>query len=135
MDTKTPPKDMAMNTDDIKALYPEIKEDFAVVSSEELESIIKYRDAYKEAKSQESAWKDKKDDASSAISIILKDRKAVKGIVDGELITFARWTERKGSERVMSLKEIQKNNENAYKYLVKNNLINKSDGSKFITVL
>jgi hypothetical protein len=133
IDKKIPPKELAMNTEDIKVLYPEIKEDFKILSGEELQTAVDMARLQKEASEQEKAWKQKKEDANSALSIILKDTKMLKGIIDGEMTPIAEWQERKGGDNLRPLSEIKKNEE-VYHYLSKNDLIVKADDSKFVKV-
>jgi hypothetical protein len=134
IDAKTPPKDLAMNTDDIKAMYPEIKEDFKIISGDDSQKAIEYALTQKEAAKQESAWKQKKEDAAAALAVILKDTGTIKAMIDGALVDVASWQPRAGAERVMSLSEIKKNKENVYKYLVKNECINKSEDTRSVKV-
>lgn len=134
IDTKTPPRELAMNADDIKYMYPEIKEDFKIISGDELQQAIEYAKMQKEASAQETAWKRKKEDAASALSVMLKDTGVLKGMIDGSMIDIASWQSRTGAERVMSLSEIKKNKEKVYNYLVKNECIMKGEDTRSVKV-
>jgi hypothetical protein len=134
IDTKTPPKIMAMNSKDIKLLYPQLKEDFRILSSDDLEGAILHARAARDCANQEKAWKAKKEDAQNALSVFLKDTKILKGIVDGELVSIASWQERKGSETMVPLSEIKKDKEKL-QICIDNELIKPAgDPSKYVVV-
>jgi len=128
-----PPKEFAMNKTDIAILYPKLDEDFTVVSGDKLQFALKIAKEYTEAERQIKAWKQKKEDAENAMSVILKNSKVLKGIVDSEIVDIAAWQERSGSERIKGLSEI-KNNKRLYNYFVKNGLIYKSESSRFVKI-
>jgi hypothetical protein len=133
IDTDTPPKTLAMNQHDIKIMYPALDEDYRIVSGDELQKAVDLAHAATLAAVQEKIWKSRKDDATDALSIILKDTKTVKGIIDGQIMDIASWQERAGAERIIPLSEIKKD-DRLYKYMVKNELIKKSEDIRFVKV-
>lgn len=133
IDKRVPPKNLAMNKTDIQIMYPKLDEDFRVVSGDELDMARKAAIEAQEAKAQLKAWKQKKEDAENALSVLLKNGKVLKGVVDGELQDIATWQERSGGERLVGLKEIEKD-KRLYRYCKKNGLIKEVDGSRFIKV-
>jgi hypothetical protein len=129
-----PPKEMAMNSLDIQALYPEIREDFYFEGDPERRTaIIEAAKSQVHAAEQEEAWKQKKDDASDALSVYLADNKELRIELDGEIRTVAKWIEKKGGERVAGLKEIAKD-EKAYRYLKRKGFVNTGDDSRYVKV-
>jgi len=129
-----PPKEMAMNSLDIQALYPEIREDFYFEGDpEKRQAIIQSARAQINASEQEKAWKQKKDDASDALSVYLADNKELRIELDGEIRTVAKWIEKKGGERVAGLKEIAKD-EKAYRYLKRKGFVNQGEDSRYVKV-
>lgn len=129
-----PPKEMAMNSLDIQALYPEIREDFYFEGDpEKRQAIIEAAKAQVHAAEQEKAWKQKKDDASDALSVYLADNKELRIELDGEIRTVAKWVERKGGERIAGLKEIAKD-EKAYKYLKRKGFVSQGEDSRYVKV-
>lgn len=96
----TMPKEMAINIDDICAMYPTITDDFQTVTGEEGDAVIELARKAKDAASQEKAWKEKKEDAQSALAVHLKDAKELRVLLDGEEKRVVSWTERAGSEYV-----------------------------------
>jgi hypothetical protein len=133
IDKKIPPKRLAMNTADIKSLYPKLDDDFRIISGRKLKSVLKFAKRRNKADAQIRAWEQKKEDAESALAIMLKDTKKIQGLVDGEIITIAEWQERKGGERLIGLKEIQ-NDKRLYGYAKKNGLIKESEDTRFVKV-
>jgi len=132
IDSRTPPKQLVMNSKDIAALYPEIKDDFREVVGAELLELLTISKERHRAADQEKNWKDKKNDCDERMSIHLKDTQEVKGIVDGGLVTIAKWKETKPSLYTMGLGDIKKRDDSKrlLKYLEKNKLIKESAGSK-----
>jgi len=129
-----PPKEMAMNSLDIQALYPKIWEDFYFEGDpEKRQAIIEAAKAQVHAAEQEKAWKQKKDDASDALSVYLADNKELRIELDGEIRTVAKWVERKGGERIAGLKEIAKD-EKAYRYLKRKGFVNQGEDSRYVKV-
>ena len=129
-----PPKEMAINSLDIQALYPEIREDFYFEGDpEKREAIIQAARSQVNASEQEKAWKQKKDDASDALSVYLADNKELRIELDGEIRTVAKWIEKKGCERVAGLKEIAKDDK-AYRYLKRKGFVNQGDDSRYVKV-
>lgn len=124
-----PPKGLAMNIDDIKLLFPAVKEDFLMVLGEEGDKVKELSDKALVAAEQEKTWKMKKDDALSALSVYLKDMKELRD-EDGDVV--CRWQTRTGVEKIMSFKDMQKNDPNAVKYLRKRNLIERGEDSRYV---
>lgn len=130
----TPPKDMAMNALDIASLYPEINDDFQFLSGDDAEKAIEAARAAQRAVAQEKAWKVKKDDATDALAVFLKDAKELRVELDGNIVPVVKWIERKGAERCASLKEIKDGKPEVYKYLARKGCLNTSDSSRSIKV-
>lgn len=132
IDTKTPPKDLLMNSKDIRALYPEIKEDFKEVKDDELKTIIQTAKKYIEAKEQEKAWKEKKEQYEDTISIHLKDTQLLKGNINGMFLDLAKWKETGGGEYTMSLKDIRSREDaqTIERYLKRKKLIKQSQKNR-----
>lgn len=133
IDTHTLPVKLAMNADDIKVIYPKINEDFRVVSGEELETAQMYARAAIDAATMRKNWEEKERDAKDALAVLLADSGRLRGIVDGEMVEFAAWQERKGVERLASLSEIKKD-KRLLSYCEKNGLIKIGEPSKFVAV-
>lgn len=133
IDTGVLPSELAMNSDDVKIVYPVIKEDFKVLSGEDLEKALLYARAAKDAAQQEKNWKAKAEDAKNALAVMLADSGRIRGIVDGEMVELAAWTEKKGSDRIMSLSEV-KQDKRLYAYCEKNGMIKAGEPSRFISV-
>lgn len=136
IDKKIPPKKLAMNVSDIKVMYPKLNEDFRLVSGEELTSAVEAAKKQKEAAEQLKAWKQKKEDAEAALSILLQDNKKLQGIIDGEIQDIAVWQERSAGERIIGLKELKEldSGERLYKYMKKNGLIKVGEDSRSVKV-
>ncbi|RPJ58251.1 MAG: hypothetical protein EHM12_08180 [Dehalococcoidia bacterium] len=130
INSNTPPKDLAICLNDIKSLYPEIKDDYTIISGEEKSHALEIAKTYKEAERQEKKWKAKKEEALDSMSVILKDNKEIRD--DTEKI--ASWITRKGSERVLGLKELKERDDKAYSYLKRKGLITQSDDSRFVKI-
>lgn len=96
----TEPREMAINLDDIISMYPKIEEDFRTVSGDDAATVIELARKARDASSQEKAWKEKKEDAQSALAVHLKDTKELRVLLDGEMRSVVKWEERKGSEYV-----------------------------------
>lgn len=126
IDTKTPPKDLLMNSSDIKSLYPDINEDFREVKGDELKEIIQTSKKYIESKRQEKAWSQRKAEYEERMSIYLKDTQVLKGNINGILLNIAKWKETGGAERITGLKNIKARADGAIieRYLKKKGLIN-----------
>lgn len=123
IDKKTPPKEKAMNASDIQKLYPEIKEDFREVVGKELETAMSITEQYQHAKQQVKQWELQERDALDAISVLLKDERELKGLINGELQTIARWKNIGGAEKIVALSKIKKERFDIYGYLLDNSLI------------
>ena len=132
-----PPKEMAMNAVDIAALYPTITDDFAMLPEDATDAAIEAARKYRRAKAQEKAWKQKADDASDALACYLKDTKEIRAMRDGEIVTVAKWIEKKGAERVMGLGDIKKlpDGEALALDLKKKGLIKSGEGSRYVGVV
>jgi hypothetical protein len=127
LDEKIPPKQLAMNSHDIKYLYSEINEDFREIKDAELTEIIQTAKKYIEAKEQEKNWKQQKEEYEEKMSIHLKDTKVLKGNIGDRIIDIARWKETGGAERVIGLKDIleREDGKTITRYLKKKGLIKK----------
>jgi len=123
IDKKQPPKLLALNAQDIRKLYPEIQEDFRELKDAELEKAIQISKDFHRADEQETKWEQRKKDAKNAMSIILKDQRMVKGMIDGELQDIATWKKTGGGFGVMGLKDMEEADPNAYRYLKRKKLI------------
>jgi len=144
IDTDTPPKTLAMNQKDIKLMYPKINEDYRILSDEENEKAFELAKLQRHSFQQEKIWKEKKQEANDSLSILLKDTKTIKGILDNEIIEIATWTEKKGSEGIAKpeadetndslINYLKKNDKNTYNYLQRKNYIRESKCSKYVTV-
>lgn len=100
------PREMAINLDDIISMYPKIEEDFRTVSGDDAATVIDLAKRARDASAQEKAWKEKKEDAQSALAVHLKDTKELRVLLDGEMRSVVKWEERKGSEYVASVKDL-----------------------------
>jgi hypothetical protein len=129
-----PPKDFAMNALDIAALYPTLSEDFRFVSDEtERAALLEAARVTQRAAAQEKTWKAKKEDASDALAVLLKDAKELRIELDGEIVPVVKWVEKKGGERLMGLKEA-KAIVGAEDALRKLGLVKQGEGSKYVQV-
>lgn len=133
IDSHTLPVKLAMNADDIKTIHPKINEDFRVVSGDELEKAIMYARVAKDAATMRKNWEEKERDAKDALAVLLSDSGRLRGIVDGEMVEFAAWQERKGVERLASLSEVKKD-KRLLSYCEKNGLIKQGEPSRFVSV-
>lgn len=127
-----PPKEMAINTSDIVRLYPGIDTDFVYLGGGEEEAVIEACRQYRKASAQEKVWKDKKQEAQDTLAVHLKDRGELRSHEGGVL---ARWSIRKGSERVAGVKDIKSKDPNAYKYLKRKNLLTTTSDSRTAAVV
>lgn len=114
---RTPPKEMAMNSQDIRNLWPIVSEDFREITGTELQSAVSIVEQYQHAKSQVKQWELKERDALDAMSVLLKDERELKGLVNGELQTIARWKDTGGTEKIIALSKIKKDMPEIYEYL------------------
>lgn len=131
IDKKKPPRELAMNADDIRKLYPEIKEDFCEISGDELQKAIEITSVYRKASEQEKQWKARREDAENAMAVLLKDNREITGRIGDKVETIARWKPTGGGEYAASLKDVTQGNPNAIKYLRKHGLIKeKKKGEK-----
>lgn len=131
IDKRKPPKELAMNADDIRKLYPEIKEDFCEISGDELQKAVEISRTYQKAAEQEKQWKARKEDAENAMAVLLKDNREITGRIGDKVETIARWRQTGGGEYVASIKDMQSADPVAVKYLRKRGLIKeKKKGEK-----
>lgn len=128
-----PPKELAINIDDIKELYPKINEDYVYISGEEERKALELARTANKATRQEKIWKARKDEARDALSVFLKDRGELRSAEYGSI---ARWIEKEGYERLTkSLKDLAKNDPVTYRYLKRKKLIKPAgSGSKYVDV-
>jgi len=125
-----PPADMAINADDIIALYPTLGDDFVVLNGEERDQAVLLASEYRTAEAQEKRWREKKKDAADAMAVLLKDRPEIR---DGEG-PIAKWTEKAGYEKVTSLAKIKESDQNAYRYLQRKGLIETTKDSRYVSI-
>ena len=130
IETDTPPADLALNAKDIMALYPDVGDDFVIVTDDERDKAVEIAREYRRAESQQKRWKEKTDDAKDAMAVMLKDRPEIRD-ADG---IIAKWQKRSGSERIVALSEIKETNPVAYRYLKKRNLISKSTDTRTVKI-
>ena len=125
-----------MNADDIVAMYPEIKEDFSILSGPEADALVRAAADYNDAAEAEKAAAAAKKDASDAIAVYLKDTKELRVNRDGMIVPIASWTEKKGAEGIIGLKEIRTMTGGATieKYLSRKGLIREGKGSRYVNV-
>lgn len=108
LDTKTPPKELLMNSKDIRSLFPEIQDDFRELKAKEKKIVLQYALDGIEAARQESIWKKRKLECNERMSIHLRDTKVLKANVGGHLIDVANWKQTGGAFRIMGLSDIRK---------------------------
>ncbi len=121
-----PPKDMAINSQDIIDLYPEIGEDFVFVEGDERYHAIRIAQKFRQAERQAKRWEAVKTDALDAMAVLLKDRPEIR---DAEGI-IGKWRITKGSEKMLALSKIRDDNPLAYRYLQRKELLYTSKGSR-----
>ena len=121
-----PPADLAMNTQDIIDLYPEIGDDFVIVDDDERSRAVELSTRYFEAKAQEKRWSAAKADALDAMAVMLRDRPEMR---DREGI-LAKWQITRGSEKIKSLSAIKDDDPLAYRYLKRKGLLYTSKDSR-----
>lgn len=126
---RVPPKELAINVDDITALFPSVRDDFVMLDGEDGDKVRELSDKALSAAEQEKVWAARKDDALSALAVWLKDAGEVRDS-DGDVV--CRWQTSKGRESVMSLKDIAASNPAALRYLRRNNLIKVSKSSRYV---
>lgn len=126
---RVPPKELAINVDDITALFPSVRDDFVMLDGEDGDKVRELSDKALAAAEQEKVWAARKDDALSALAVWLKDAGEVR---DGDGDVVCRWQTSKGRESVMSVKDIAASNPAALRYLRRNNLIKVSKGSRYV---
>lgn len=129
---RQPPREMAISAADITKLYTEIKDDYTVISGEELDRAVGLVRDYRDAQAQHKTWKRREEEYRDAAAVILKGSGRVKGIINGKLETIFEWKETGGDERVMGLGDIREvNNGKRYEsYLRRNGLIKKTKKSR-----
>ena len=139
--SKTMPRELAMNADDVKIMYPRIEKDYVMLSGESLDNVKDLCKEYQKAGQQEKNWKAKKKDAQDALAVMLRDYGELR---EGSDI-LAKWNLRKGSmgigkpEGIEESKDsfivwLKKNDLNTYKYLERKGFIKKSADSRNVGV-
>lgn len=127
----TPPKELAMNSADIQAIYPRLDRDYCMVIGDESDRIKKTCLAYSHASDQEKKWKEAKKDAQDALSVNLKNYHELRSGTD----VLAEWSQRKGREKLSdSVASIKKNDPVVYRYLVKKGYIVPGNDYRFVSV-
>jgi len=129
---RTPPKELAINVDDIKILFPTVSDDFLLVSGDEEKNLKELATQMRYAAAQEKLWAEKKKDLSDAISVHLGGFKEIK---DSEGNTIARWTVQKGTESMPGIKTIKVENPEVYKYLNRKGLVSVGQGKRYVTAV
>jgi hypothetical protein len=130
---RRPPKDMILNAQDVKEIYPETDGDYSYLEGDELEQAKKIAKEYRKADGNIKLWTERKKEAVDAMSVMLKDRDLLK---DDEGNNIAGWTKgKKGYEKVKSLTEIKKMDGKIYRYLAKNDaLTTTADGKSTVAI-
>ena len=130
-----PPKELAINQADIKKLYPTINEDFAYVTEEEREKVLELARMKNHADEQEKIWKAKKEEATDALGVLLRDR----GELRDENGSICRWVESSDYEKLLKpdeekktgfLKQVKDVDPVTFRYLKKKGYVNKPDPNK-----
>lgn len=137
IDSKTPPTELLMNSKDITALYPTIKDDFRELKEDELKEVLKLAIEIKDSTKQEKNWKQKKEQAIDLLAIHLKDTEKVRGKVGDTIIDLAKWKSTGGSEGVMGLTELRlrEDGEKIEKWLRKKGLVKKNEEKRKPTLM
>lgn len=130
IEMRKPPKEMAISLADIMSLYPDVKDDFVNVNDEEFEKIVAIIEEYDKADTQIKNWTSKKRDASDTLGVLMGEYSELRHGAD----VLCKWQNRKGSEKLKSLKDIKAENETEYKYLQRKGLITMSDGYRYVAV-
>ena len=130
IETDTAPQSLAMNAEDIMALYPDVGDDFATLVGPEAEAAVELAREYATAVRQLKMWKEKEKDAKDAMAIMLKDRPEIR---DGNGI-IAKWQSTRGSEKITALSKIKNETPLAYKYLKRKDLLYTSKDSRRVTI-
>ena len=123
------PKELVLNAEDIKALYPDLGEDFRILIGEDRDKAKEVAREYHNAKKQEALWKERGKTAQDSMAVILQDSPEVR---DSEGV-IAKWTLRKDSERVKGLKEI-KGDKNAERYLRRKGFVYTVPGDRLVKI-
>ena len=131
IETRTPPADLAINKDDIIALYPDLADDFAIIDGEERDQAVASARAYKEAKAQKKRWDDRMADASDSLAVIMKDRTGIQDRGDW----IAKWRVTKPSEAIVALSQLKAENPTVYAYLKRKGLLKEKKGSRSVNVV
>lgn len=132
LDENIMPTQLAMNSHDIKELFPVINEDFRELKGDELSEVLKIAMEEIDASENEKAWKRKKEQVADRLSIHLKDTKILKGNIGGMIVDIAKWKETGGSERTAGLAEIREREDGATveKYLRRKGLVKKTEENR-----
>ncbi len=128
--TDTPPKELAMNAADVKALYPTLTEDFVYLSGAERDKALEYAHAHAKADRQVKIWTARKEEAADALAVVLKDRAEIRD-EEGKI---AGWVTRDGGERVKGAKEIKKEAPEEYNRLKVRGFIIESKPTRYVSV-
>ena len=127
---RRPPADLAINTEDIMALYPSVGDDFAIVNDEERDKAVEIAREYRNAETQRKRWAEKEKDALDAMAVVLRDRPEIR---DGEGC-IAKWSMRQGYEKVRMLSKIKGDDPVSYRYLKRKGLIESTKDSRTVKV-
>jgi hypothetical protein len=128
--TDTPPGDLAMNANDIMALYPNVGDDFVLIEGEEHAQAIEIAKSFNQAQRQIKRWKEKEADAKDAMAVLLRDRPELR---DGEGI-ISKWGITKGSEKMIALSKIRDEHPRVYRYLTRKEMLYTSKDSRTVKI-
>lgn len=130
--TRTLPKELAMNQKDIQEIYPVVADDYCMVVGDQLKQIEKICREKKKASDQQKIWKDRETDAKDALSVMLKGFKELRS-GSGDLL--AKWAEKKNADRLScGLKDLEKNDPVTFRYLERKGYIKLGKSSRYVSV-
>lgn len=118
IETDTPPRELIINQADVKELYPNVQDDFTILSGEKLEKATEYAKAGKYAAKQKKIWEDKEQDAKDALSTMLLSM----GELRDTQGSIAKWGFKKDFAKLKKPSS-DKTKDGFLKYLSKNDLI------------
>ncbi|MDA3811882.1 MAG: hypothetical protein PF518_16300 [Spirochaetaceae bacterium] len=137
---KTFPKELAINTQDVVIMNPDIQKDFIMLSGDKLKLHKEACKKSKEAKRQIKNWTKIDKDALACIAVIHKDFEEVR---DGSVI-LSKWVEKKGSTGIAKpegtvskesvLDWIKKNDKPLLRSLENRGMIKTGKPSRYISV-
>ena len=122
----TPPGDLAMNAEDIIAMYPTLGDDFVIINGEERDKAVEIARTFRNAEKQLKRWGEIKKDALDAMAVLLKDRQEIR---DGEG-PIGKWRISKGYEKVLALSKIKAEYPLVYRYLKRKEVLETTSDSR-----